>query len=35
VTIVINADYTRDTNEVGQREAQIWSLLTDFILPAI
>lgn len=35
VTIVINANYSRDTNETGQRQSSIWNLLTNFILPAI
>ena len=35
VTIVINANYTRDTSETGQRESNIWNLLTTYILPAI
>ena len=35
VTIVINANYTRDTSETGQRESNIWNLPTTYILPAI
>ena len=33
--IVVNANYTRDSDETGQRQNEIWSLVTDFILPAI
>ena len=33
--IVINANYTRDSDETGQRQATIWTLLDDYILPAL
>lgn len=32
--VVINANYTRDTNETGQRQNVIWSLLSQYILPS-
>lgn len=33
--IVINASYTRDTAETGQRQNVVWNLLSQYILPAI
>lgn len=35
VTIVINANYTRDTDVTSQRQSDIWYLLTNFILTSI
>jgi CubicO group peptidase (beta-lactamase class C family) len=35
VVIVINANYTRDANETGQRQGTVWRLLDSYILPAI
>ena len=34
VVIAINANYSRDTDETSQRQATIWSLLDNYILPA-
>ena len=33
--IVVNANYNRDTEETGRRQASVWRLLDGFILPAI
>jgi CubicO group peptidase (beta-lactamase class C family) len=33
--IVTNANYTRDSIETGQRQAAIWGLLDNYILPAL
>ena len=35
VMIVINANYTQDTEQTGQRVNEIWNLLANYILPSI
>ena len=34
-TIVMNASYVRDTDIDGRRRDRVWSLLTNYVLPAI
>lgn len=33
--IIVNANYSRDTDETGRRQASIWRLLDNYILPAL
>jgi len=35
IVIVINADYSTDPNETGQRTANTWNLLREFLLRSI